>query len=61
MLFGESSYVPFCQLARYFFCAGVRTSIVIPMDFSFNREISESIFSGTLFHPRHKVMLITTG
>jgi hypothetical protein len=47
-IFDASCYVPSCQLARYFFCAGVRTSIVMPMDFSFNREISESIFSGTL-------------
>ena len=40
-------YVPSCQLAKYFFCAGVKTSIFTPSDESFSRETFSSISLGT--------------
>jgi len=40
-------YVPSCQLARYFSCAGVNLSIFTPMALSLSRAISLSMSSGT--------------
>lgn len=40
-------YVPASQLSRYSFCSGVRVSIVIPMERSFNLPTSLSMSPGT--------------
>ncbi len=43
---GRGHQVPISHESRYFFCSGVRRSILVPMAASFSLAISRSITSG---------------